>query len=98
MTLRPATMLNARDNVATVLQDVEAGETVRIKRGSEETEIVARENIPLCHKIALRDLAPGDAVIKYGECVGETTTAISRGACVHVHNMRSRRARPLTSS
>lgn len=98
MTARPATLLNARDNVATVLQDVAPGETVRIERDSAALEIVAREKIPLCHKIALCDLQTGDVVIKYGECVGEATTPIARGSCVHVHNMRSRRARPVPST
>ncbi len=95
MTTPCATVLHARDNVATVLKDVNAGDMVRVQCGTTLVEITARDRIPLCHKIALSDLTSGDPVIKYGECVGEATIAILRGDCVHVHNMRSRRARPV---
>jgi hypothetical protein len=60
--------------------------------------VTALEPIALCHKIALADFRPGDAVIKYGECIGDAVTPIARGACVHVHNLRSRRARAAPAS
>ncbi|MBK7473679.1 MAG: hypothetical protein IPI73_26630 [Betaproteobacteria bacterium] len=46
----------------------------------------------MCHKIALADLAAGTAVIKYGQCIGQTTAPVRQGGWVHVHNLRSRRA------
>lgn len=88
-----AAALAPGDNVAVLLQPVAAGGTVLVKCGDAVTQVRAAEAIALCHKIALRDLAPGDAVIKYGECIGEATAPIARGSWVHVHNLSSRRGR-----
>ena len=87
-----ATALSASDNVAVVLQPVAAGDDVAVKLADAIVTVKALEPIALCHKIALADLHPGDRVIKYGECIGEASAPIARGAWVHVHNLRSRRA------
>jgi len=86
-----AVALDARDDVATVLRDVERGETVRVRTGAELRALASAERIALCHKVALRDIAAGEAVRKYGEVIGEALEAIACGAHVHVHNLRSRR-------
>ncbi|MBQ6246419.1 MAG: altronate dehydratase [Kiritimatiellae bacterium] len=39
------------------------------------------------HKYALRDIAAGENVIKYGMPIGHATCAISKGEHVHVHNV-----------
>jgi len=93
-----ATTIDARDNVAVVLQAIEAGEDVVVKVGEGVVTVTALEAIALCHKIALVDFRLGDAVIKYGECIGEAVAPIARGACVHIHNLRSRRARAARDS
>ena len=41
------------------------------------------------HKYALRDIAEGEDVIKYGMPIGHATRAIARGEHVHVHNVRT---------
>ena len=64
---------------------METDETIRLR---------AKDAIPLGHKIALADLHPGDLLVKYGETIGEATAPIARGGWVHVHNLRSLRARP----
>ena len=87
-----ATTLADNDNVATVLQPIAMGETIVVRTAGGLIEIAALEPVGLCHKIALVDLAPGDVVIKYGQCIGEATAPIRRGGWVHVHNLRSRRA------
>jgi altronate dehydratase small subunit len=51
------------------------------------------EPIPLGHKVARRALAAGHRILKYGAAIGEATQAIAAGAHVHVHNLRSLRAR-----
>lgn len=84
-----AIRLSPDDNVATLLRAVAKGERVRVGT----TEIEAGEAIALCHKIALTDLKPGDRIVKYGDPIGEVTQAIKAGAHVHVHNLRSLRAR-----
>lgn len=89
-----ATRLASDDNVATALQDIAAGDAIVVITPNATIDLVALESIRLCHKIALSDIAPGDAVVKYGQCIGIATTPIRRGAWVHVHNLRSRRAQP----
>ncbi len=90
MSGQAALRLAAADNVATALRDLEAGEIIEI--GGRRITLL--ERIPLCHKLALTDLAPGTTVKKYGQPIGLATTPIPAGAHVHVHNMRSARARP----
>jgi altronate dehydratase small subunit len=88
-----ATILHEADNVATALRPIAAGEEIVLRKPGGEARIVVREAVPLCHKIALAALTPGDPVIKYGQCIGEARTAIAAGAWVHVHNIASRRGR-----
>jgi altronate dehydratase len=81
--------LAAADNVATALRPLAAGEVVEVAG----LRVEVREAVPLCHKVALTDLPPGTAVLKYGQPIGRTTAAVAAGAHVHVHNMRSERAK-----
>jgi hypothetical protein len=71
------------------LRPLAAGEVVEVAGQS----IGVLEPVPLCHKLALGDLEIGAAVIKYGQPIGVATAAIRPGSHVHVHNMRSARAR-----
>ena len=87
--------VNAMDNVATVFANgVQAGDmvTVRDKKGQQE-EIVALNEIPYGHKIALRAIEKGEPIMKYGEKLGVASAAIAKGAHVHVHNLESVRGR-----
>ncbi len=88
-----ATALAASDNIAIVLAPVAAGDEVAVDMNGSVVTITACEAIALGHKIALVDLREGDALTKYGECIGEATQPIARGAWVHIHNLRSRRGR-----
>jgi len=54
--------------------------------------IMLREPIAMCHKFALRDIAAGETVVRYGESIGRATCAIAAGAHVHIHNLVSARA------
>ena len=88
-----AIVLHPLDNVATVLRPLAAGEEVALRKPDGDARIVSRQAVPLCHKIALVALAPGDPIMKYGECIGEARTAIAAGDWTHVHNIVSRRGR-----
>jgi hypothetical protein len=89
-----ATALDANDNLAIVLETVAAGQEVIVDVAGKAIRVQALEAIALGHKIALADRHPGDLLVKYGETIGEATARIARGAWVHVHNLRSLRARP----
>jgi altronate dehydratase len=88
-----AISLSPADNVATALRVVEAGEFLRVRRGAEIATVVALEPIPLCHKVSLNPIDAAAPVIKYGHPIGAATAQIPAGAHVHIHNMRSARAR-----
>ena len=45
------------------------------------------EDIPFGHKIALRDFACGEEVVKYGEPIGHITEPVKAGGWVHSHNL-----------
>lgn len=50
---------------------------------------VAKEaagEIPAMHKVALHDIAPGDAIRKFNQVIGYATEAIAAGQHVHSHN------------
>ncbi len=47
------------------------------------------DKIPAGHKYALRPIACGDYVIKYGEIIGRATADIAEDEWVHTHNVKS---------
>jgi (2R)-sulfolactate sulfo-lyase subunit alpha len=52
---------------------------------------VAVVDIPIGHKVALKDMAPGDTVIKYGIDIGKVVQPIAKGSHAHVHNIKTKR-------
>lgn len=89
-----ALLLHAADNVATALRTLQPGQNVQIQgQGTETTcSCVVYESIAMCHKFALRDIARGELVIKYGESIGCATSDIRKGNHVHIDNLSSLRA------
>ncbi len=88
-----AIRLSPEDNVATVLRAVSTGETLRVRCAGSVTQVQAAEAIPFCHKVSLGAIEAGGPVVKYGQKIGETLGPIAVGSHVHVHNMRSARAK-----
>ena len=86
-------VLNPSDNVATSLAELAADARIEVEVDAEQRSISVRDPIPFGHKIAIRSLARGDDVIKYGEVIGKASRAIVPGDWVHVHNVDSARAR-----
>ncbi|NMD44602.1 MAG: UxaA family hydrolase [Clostridiales bacterium] len=90
-----ALKVNEKDNVATVFSngaEKAAAVTVKDEKGKEK-EIVIFEDIPYGHKLAIRDIAKGELIIKYGEEIGIAVADIKKGDYVHVHNLESMRGR-----
>nr|WP_302674743.1 UxaA family hydrolase [Trinickia violacea] len=60
----------------------------------DEDEIVsvpAKQDIPIGHKVALKDMAVGDTVYKYGVDIGKVVAPIKAGEHAHVHNIKTKR-------
>ena len=49
------------------------------------------QDIPIGHKVALRDLDVGDTVIKYGVDIGKVVQPVRKGQHAHVHNIKTKR-------
>ena len=73
------------DNVAIAVRPLGAGEAVVV---NAEERVRAAQDVDVGHKIALRSIASGGTVYRYGEPIVEATEAIGAGAWVHVHNTR----------
>jgi len=78
-----AIRIDPQDDVATLVDDAAAGETVAIG----DAAVVARSPIGRGHKIALAARMPGDPVGKYGYPIGRATRAVAPGEHVHSHNL-----------
>ena len=84
-----ALLMNLADNVVTTVTEIAKGDDVCFMKGSEHIILKAEEDIPYCHKVALEDIGRGSDVIKYGESLGHTVAAISKGCWVNDHNLKS---------
>lgn len=82
-TAMPRTSLTVHpdDNVATLLD-------FNVEDPVTTTGLSLTESIPFGHKVALRPIQAGQAVVKYGVAIGTASQDIPTGAHVHVHNCR----------
>lgn len=76
-----------------VVEGIEAGQTLTgwIMDQNKTIEFAVKDAIPIGHKLAIRDLAVNDTVIKYGEDIGRVVAAIQQGEHLHVHNVKTKR-------
>jgi (2R)-sulfolactate sulfo-lyase subunit alpha len=76
-----------------VVEGVKPGDTLTgwVMHNNATIKLKALDAIPLGHKIALKDLKPGDTVLKYGHDIGKVVSAIGKGRHVHVHNIKTKR-------
>jgi len=81
------------DNVATSLRDIRVGEEAVVGVMDTTIRILIREEIPYGHKFAIRQIARGNVVVKYGETIGRATSDIPSGANAHIQNIESLRGR-----
>ena len=88
-----AIILNAADNVATAVQELEAGQKAVLRLDRELSNVVLREHIPYGHKFSVRSIHRGDDILKYGEVIGRATADIEAGCHAHIQNIESLRGR-----
>lgn len=93
-TSRPdALVLHPDDDVAVLLRDVAAGESIQVLIGGALHLLDIRTAVPTGHKAAMHDMPAGHRVRKYSEVIGELVAPVAKGEHVHVHNLFSLRAR-----
>ena len=81
------------DSVGVATVNIKAGETVLGNYMDDQSniEIKALDDIPLGHKIALKEHKEGDIVLKYGNDIGKVVAAFKKGDHVHTQNLKTKR-------
>lgn len=85
-----ALVISEKDNVAVAIENIEENEeiTVKFTDGSVKKMLVL-ENVPIYHKLAIRDIDKGSYVLKYGEHIGRASVDIKTGNHVHEQNVEN---------
>ena len=81
------------DSVGVATVDIKAGEQAQglFMDTQKPLQMKALEDIPLGHKIALKDLKKGDTVLKYGHDIGMMVADTKAGSHVHIQNLKTKR-------
>jgi (2R)-sulfolactate sulfo-lyase subunit alpha len=76
-----------------VVEGIKSGQALTgwIMEQDRDISVIAKSDIPIGHKVALKDYAVGDTVIKYGVDIGRVVAPIQRGEHLHVHNVKTKR-------
>lgn len=83
-----------KDNVGVVVvEGLKAGTKMLcvVTHDNSSFDLEAKADVPIGHKIALKDLKAGDTAIKYGEDIGKFVADIEKGGHVHVQNLKTKR-------
>lgn len=83
-----------KDSVGVVVvEGVKAGQDLTgwIMNQDATIRIKALNDIPIGHKLALREIPKGAGVTKYGHDIGLAVASILAGEHAHVHNVKTRR-------
>ena len=82
------------DNVGVVVvEDLKAGTEMLcvVTHDNSSFKLVANDDVPIGHKIALKDISEGETAIKYGEDIGKFVGAVKKGHHVHTQNLKTKR-------
>jgi len=85
---------DADDNVGVVVvEGLKAGTEMLcvVTHDNSDFRLTAKADIPIGHKVALKDLSEGDTVMKYGEDIGKMVGSAGVGEHVHTHNCKTKR-------
>ena len=86
-----AMIIDPKDDVAVAIEPIHSGDQVEYLIEGRSEALIAAQDIPIYHKIAVRDIPEGNPVTKYGEHIGLAAGLIRKGEHVHVHNVTSHR-------
>ena len=89
--MRNAMIIDAKDNVAVAIEPIAKGDNAVYVCEGREVSLPVLEDITIYHKLATRDIAKGEPVVKYGEHIGVASCDIKAGEHVHVHNVEGHR-------
>lgn len=75
--------LHPTDNIAVARVPLSPGQTLEVGG----TAVKVQDSVPAGHKVALRNVAAGESIVRYGQVMGRASTSIAPGQHVHVHNV-----------
>ncbi len=76
-----------------VVEDLKAGTDMLcvVTHDNSDFKLTAKQDIPIGHKVALKDITSGDTIWKYGQDIGKAIANIRQGEHVHVQNVKTKR-------
>ncbi len=83
-----------KDNVGVVVvEGLTAGTDMLcvVTEDDSSFQLTSAADVPIGHKVALKDLKAGDTAIKYGEDIGKVIADVPLGGHVHTHNLKTKR-------
>jgi (2R)-sulfolactate sulfo-lyase subunit alpha len=83
-----------KDNVGVVVvEGLTAGTDMLcvVTADNSSFHLTVKADVPIGHKVALRDLKADDTAIKYGQDIGRIVASVAKGGHVHVHNLKTKR-------
>jgi altronate dehydratase small subunit len=78
-------LLAPGDNIAIATSELPAG----TRREIAGTRVELQSAVDVGHKFAIRAIAAGERIMKYGAPIGVATRDIAPGEYIHTHNMAS---------
>ncbi len=86
-------MHEADDDVGVAVEELRAGTQIGAVtlEGTPVVALTIVEDVPLGHKVAMRDIAAEKDVVEYGRVIAVAVHAAPRGSHVHTHNIRTKR-------
>ena len=83
--MNPFVLLSGSDSVVVASRELRSGTEFSVAG----TMVKAQQDIGLGHKMAIRPIASGSPVMKYGQPIGQAIQDIAIGEWVHSHNLRN---------
>ena len=80
---RNVVLLHSADNICVALRNLEAGAALDLPGGS----LKLLDAVRMGHKIAIRPIANGGRVVKFGQTIGFAERPIEPGQWIHSHNL-----------
>ncbi|MEP3437713.1 MAG: UxaA family hydrolase [Hoeflea sp.] len=94
MTIPQLLVHDHKDNVGVVVVEGLAAGTKMlgvVTHDNSSFELDSNADVPIGHKVALKDIKSGDTAIKYGEDIGKFVADVKKGDHVHTHNLKTKR-------
>lgn len=86
-----AVRIDSMDTVAVVIEAIEKGSEIKYVGDDGLVTVIAQADVPIYHKIAIKEMKDKEPVVKYGQHIGLAGGNIHVGEHVHTHNVESHR-------